>query len=253
MELAYVLKGSAIHHRNQTRTVIREGDYFVVDYESRHAYEATTDSFELINCLFMPELIDPALKDCRSLQTVVSSYQLLFQNAFFTENPSTNTFRDEDGTVRGLLLAMLEEFQTQAPGYLQIIRAKIIELLVVTMRKIYRDPRPGITDSQLDRVLTCIHTEYMQDLTLQQICRQCGYSFPYMSMKFKKTLSMTYTHYLQKIRVEQSMRLLVSTDKPVGEIAQAVGYRDIKAFYAAFRRFANTTPAKFRKQYNAVP
>ena len=253
LELAYVLKGSAIHSWNQADTHIHEGDYFIIDYDSQHSYKATTDQFELINCLFMPEFIDPALKNCRSLQTVISSYQIHFKNAFLTANPSANTFRDDDGKIKALLLAILDEFHRQDPGYQQIIHARIIEILVMTMRKIYLDHQADPSESSLDPILRYISTEYRHDITLKDICRKFNYSLSHMSMKFKKTIGMTYMAYLQKTRVEQSMRLLVHTDLPVDEIALSVGYRDIKAFYTVFRRFANTTPAKFRKKYYLDP
>lgn len=201
----------------------------------------------------MPELIDPSLKNCRSLQTVISSYQIHFKNVFFTANPSANTFRDDDGKIKALLLTMLEEFHGQAPGYQQIIHSRIIELLVMTMRKIYLDHQSDRNESDIDCIIKYISTEYMNDITLKNICRRFNYSFSYMSMKLKKTLGMTYIEFLQKTRVEQSMRLLASTDISVDEIARAVGYRDIKSFYTVFRRFANTTPAKFRKDYYLDP
>ena len=249
LELAYVHKGSAIHTWNQTETLIREGDYFIIDYDSLHSYRATTDRFELINFLFMPEFIDPALKNCRSLQTVISNYQIHFKNAFFTANPCANTFRDDSGKVGALLLAILEEFREQAPGYQQIIHARIIEILVTTMRKIYADHQSDLHESNLDPIIQYIHSEYMTEITLKGICQTFNYSLPYMSLKFKNTLGMTYMEYLQKTRIEQSMRLLINTDLSVAEIARKVGYHDIKAFYTVFKRFANTSPAKFRKHY----
>lgn len=251
LELAYVKKGSAIHSWNQTNTRICEGDYFIIDYDSLHSYKATTDQFELINVLFMPEFIDPALKNCRSLQAVISSYQIHFKNAYFTANPSANTFRDEDGAIMALLSGILKEFQEQPPGYQQIIHARIIEVLVRTMRKIYADHQSDLSQSNMDPIIEYINREYMNEITLKNICRKFNYSLSYMSMKFKKALGMTYMEYLQKIRFEQSIRLLIHTDMPVDEIARAVGYRDIKAFYTVFRRFARTSPARFRKTYNA--
>ena len=43
------------------------------------------------------------------------------------------------------------------------------------------------------------------------------------------------------------MKLLFDTKKSVSEIAIAVGYKDIKAFYKFFKKYTNTTPAEFRK------
>ena len=251
LELAYVLKGEAIHKWDKRTMNIKEGDYFVIDYQSEHSYEAKTEEFVLINCLFLPELIDPSLINCRSLQTLISSYQIHFKNEFFTTSPSMSIYEDDNGKIKALLLSILEEFNQESPGYLQIIRSRIIELLVVTMRKIYFNPKSDINDSGMNEILKYINSEYMNDIMLKDICRKFNYSFSYLSMKFKKELGLTYMEYLQRIRVEQSMRLLVHTNESVSHIAQAVGYRDIKSFYAAFKKFADTTPANFRKNYYA--
>ena len=251
LELAYVLKGEAVHNWDGSSMHIKEGDYFVIDYLSEHSYHAKTEEFELINCLFLPELIDASLINCRSLQAVISSYQIHFKNEFFTASPAMSIYKDDDGKIKNLLLAILEEFNGEAPGYLQIIRSRIIEILVMTMRKIYFDPKPDKSDSSMNGILKYISSEYMKDITLKDICHKFSYSFSYLSMKFKRELGMSYMEYLQKTRVEQSMRLLVYTDKSVNEIAQTVGYRDIKSFYNVFKRYADTTPAKFRKNYYA--
>lgn len=249
LELAYVLKGEATHSWDNNSETIKEGDYFVIDYQSQHSYKAKTDDFELINCLFLPEFIDTSLISCRSLQAVISSYQIQFNNDFFTANPSAIIYKDTDGKVKELLLTILNEFTKKAPGYLQLIRSHIIEILIITMRKIYFNPKPDSNESSIDEILKYINSEYMNDITLKDICHKFGYSFSYLSMKFKKVLGLSYTEYLQKIRIEQSLRLLVHTDKSVVEIADAVGYHDIKAYYTVFKKVINTTPAKFRKNY----
>ncbi len=249
MELVYVLKGEADHCLDKASVHIKEGDYFVIDYQSRHSYRCTTDEFEVINCLFVPELIDPSLINCRSLQTLISSYQIHFKNEFFVVSPAVNVYRDDDGKIKALLFSVLEEFEQEKAGYLQIIRSKIIEILIITMRKIYYAPKHHTQNDDMDQILAVINSEYMNDITLGAICNRFNYSFSYLSMKFKKSFGLSYIEYLQKIRVEQSMRLLVHTNSPVNEIAHEVGYKDIKSFYAVFKRFAGTTPARFRKTY----
>lgn len=248
LELAYVLKGSASHTLDDNTMKISEGDFFVVNYRSQHSYYALTEEFELINCLFLPELIDSSLINCRSLSTLISNYQIHFNQDLFTINPSSNIYQDGDGAVGRILFDMLREFEEKAPGYMQVIRSKIIELLIVTMRKIYFT-NTADTQNDIDTILKYISTEYMNDLTLGDICKKFNYSFAYLSAKFKNEVGINFTQYLQKIRIEQSMRLLANTDKTIIEIAQEVGYNDIKAFYIIFKRIANTTPAKFRRSY----
>lgn len=249
LELAYVLKGSAIHNWDNASAEINEGDYFVIDYRSQHSYVAKTNDFELINCLFLPEFIDSSLMNCRSLGTLISSYQIHFNKDFFAKSPSACIYKDEDGKAKELLLKMLKEFSDQAPGYLQIIRSAIIELLVTTMRMIYLDFTPYEDDNDTDKILRCIATEYINDLSLGEICQRFGYSFSYLSAKLKKETGFTFTKLLKKARIEESMRLLAHTKKPISVISSDVGYTDIKSFYSAFKEIANTTPAKFRKNY----
>ena len=249
LELAYVLKGRALHKWDNTSFEIKEGDYFVIDYESKHSYQDMSEDFELINCLFHPEFIDSSFTSCHSLQTLLTSYQIRFNKDFFTASPSFYVFRDDDGRAKKILLDMLREADTQAPGYLQIMRSKIIELLVITMRKIYYSPSLEKENGQMSSMLSYINTHYSENITLTDLCKSFGYSFSYLSAKFKKDTGLNFTEYLQKTRIEQSMRLLSLTDLPIAVIASEVGYRDTKAFYSVFRRIAGSTPAKFRKNH----
>ena len=250
LELGYVIKGEAIHSWGEDSVTIKEGDYFVVDYNAQHSYVAKTDEFELINCIFLPEFIDPALTHCRSFLEVISNYQIHFNSELFIENPSIKIYKDEDEKIKSLLTSLLDEFTLRSPGYMQIIRSMVIELLILTMRKIYFDPNSGLGDSFSDRVLKYLHSHYMNDITLADVSKGLNYSPTYLSMKFKKELGISFSKYLQKTRIEQSMRLLVHTDKPIEEIAADVGYRDIKTFYILFKSFSNSSPAKFRKNHS---
>lgn len=59
-------------------------------------------------------------------------------------------------------------------------------------------------------------------------------------------------HSLTKLKEEQrrnrAVMLLSRTDKPIADIADAVGYADESTFYRAFARWFSTTPNAFRTQ-----
>ena len=63
---------------------------------------------------------------------------------------------------------------------------------------------------------------------------------------------MTYTEYLQMLRLEKAEQLLTDTDNTIEQIAEEVGYRN-KGYYRIFiesfveRRDYNT-PALFRRK-----
>lgn len=56
----------------------------------------------------------------------------------------------------------------------------------------------------------------------------------------------TFSDLAQHVRFETAQRLL-RTQKSVSEIATALGYSDATAFIRAFRQFAGTTPARWRR------
>ena len=226
---------------------IGEGDYFVVDYGSQHSYHAKSDEFELVNCLFLPEFIDASLLGCNSFGKVITNHQVYFNNAGFTANPSRNVYKDEDGSIKRLLLDMVEEFSGEKAGYLQLIRLDIIKILICTIRKMVFSDHSAEEDVLVKKILKHIGREYMNDISLTDICQRYGYTVPYMSVKLKKVLGMTFKEYVQKMRIEQSMRLLANTDKTICEVANEVGYKDLKAFYQVFKRVSGKTPASFKK------
>ena len=247
LELVYVQKGEAVHIWDKNVIEIKSGDYFVIDYQSVHSYRSKSEEFEIINCLFMPEFIDASLVNCRSFQNVIRNYQIYFGDEVFSPGFSMNVYRDESKEIKNLLDSAIKEFETQAPGYLQVIRSKLIEILVLTMRKNYSEQKKSPITGGLGKIVEYINSEYMNNITLGTICRNFGYSFSYLSAKFKQETGSTFTGFLQKTRIEQSMRLLAHTDLSIDEIAQRVGYQDIKSFYAQFKKISDTTPAKFRK------
>jgi AraC-like DNA-binding protein len=49
--------------------------------------------------------------------------------------------------------------------------------------------------------------------------------------------------------MKKASQLLHNTDYPIKEIAQAVGYQNQFHFSKAFRKYYNTSPSEWRKQF----
>ena len=58
LELVYVVEGSALQTVNDKKILLSKGDYFFIDYGTRHGYSKTNKGiFKIINCIFLPELL----------------------------------------------------------------------------------------------------------------------------------------------------------------------------------------------------
>ena len=250
LELVYIVQGEAIHTINGMQTTVREGDFFIIDYNTEHGYivENETNLF-LINCLFVPTLIDVTLKSCRSFETLLNNRLIHFNNSILRTNPANYIFHDEDGTILSLFNTMLQEYAQKQHGYIELIRCKLIELLILTMRKITDEEAVLCSDATISKITSLIEQRYAEDITLTMFSAQFNYSLPHLSQKFKKETGVSFREFLQKTRIEKSCNLLLNTNDSISAIAEQVGYSDMKTFHSVFKKILATTPNTFRSNF----
>ncbi len=248
LELSYILKGEADHDLDGKVDRLRVGDYIIVDYGSRHSYRNPNETpFTNIDCLFLPDVLDPALKGTRTLRAVLEHYLLHFQMRSPMQDPARMVFHDEDGIVLSLLEKIRHEQATRAPGHGELIRCYLMEILLFTLRRM--DGAAAAMES--NEIYACVGAyvaeHYREPLTLSEIARTLGYSLPYLSKKFKESAGVGFTRYLQRYRIMQACRRLSTGNLSVSEVAERVGYRDAKTFSAIFKRETGLSPRAFRK------
>ncbi len=70
-----------------------------------------------------------------------------------------------------------------------------------------------------------------------------------LSAVFKQTYGATLSACAGERRLAAAKRLLAETDVPVLEVADAVGFRALSAFYLFFKRGTGQTPAAYRREH----
>ena len=66
-------------------------------------------------------------------------------------------------------------------------------------------------------------------------------------MYSKKEVGVSFSNYLNKIRIEQSKLLLKNTDSSIVEIAMEVGFEDQSYFSKVFKNLTKMTPKQYRQ------
>lgn len=245
-ELAYVTGGSAEHTLNGKRGSLKAGDYFIMDYGSIHRYENCRE-FKLINCLFLPEVIDETLCGCRSLEALLQGCLIRYYRMAIGTVWSDRIFHDGDGRVGQLLLGMVEEYREKRLGSEEIFRCRLTEILILTLRTLVQPQSSRPESEVVIKLLRYVDASYKEKLTLKDFCDRQHYSLSYVSRRFKQETGMTFREYLQKVRVEKCCELLAGSDMTVGEAAEAVGYEDMQFFHEVFRKYLHMTPAEYRR------
>ena len=255
-ELAYITGGSALHTISDADGEVRSGevkagDYFIIDYGSRHSYRECRD-FTLINCLFLPEMIDDTLADCRSFEEVLRVSLIRYYKWCFGQPSANRVFHDEEGSILPLILGIQEEYQEKKVGYTEVFRCRLTEILILTIRKIVCDSKKDDRERQprstaVLEAIRYLDKNYRERAVLKQFCREYHYSQQYISRKFRQETEMTALEYLQTIRIEKCCELLAGSDLCIQEAARSVGYEDVKFFCTLFKRTLNMTPGEYRK------
>lgn len=90
---------------------------------------------------------------------------------------------------------------------------------------------------------------HFKDITIRELCERFHFQEDYFNRLLKQKTGMTYTGYVQSLRLAEAERLLLQTNLSIEQIAEEVGYQNKGYFYRIFAGRHNMTPAKFRKEH----
>ena len=91
-----------------------------------------------------------------------------------------------------------------------------------------------------------IETNYMYDISMQDLARHMNYSEAYFCKLFKQCFNKNFTSYLTEYRVVEAKRMLAMPTVNVKDIGRAVGYSDSNYFAKAFKRITGQSPTEYR-------
>lgn len=257
IEIAYVASGRGIHRVGENEYNVSKGDLFIINYNVPHEFRSLPDTahpyLSVYNCIFRPRFIDYSLINCRDFNDI--TWHFLFRSLFPDEaeqRVDIKLLENDSLEMEALYEKMHREYHMREEGYIEILRAYVIELLVSIFRQ-YRiqlknsGKPPAKKSTVIEKAIEYLKQNYSSNIRLEDIAAKAFLSYSYFGRLFKEYTGMTVSEYIQKLRMEEACRLLKSTSKKVTDIASDVGYTDIKFFYSVFRKVTGKTPAEYRK------
>lgn len=127
-------------------------------------------------------------------------------------------------------------------GFSALFREKMMELFLAVRSA--EETKPNII-TQIQRY---IDTHYFEPLSLTTLSKQFYLSPSYLSALFSQSIGITFSDYLERIRMEQSAVLLRTTGRTISEIADAVGYKSSRYFCRLFKTYYACTPTEYRQR-----
>ena len=134
---------------------------------------------------------------------------------------------------------------------IQNVKARSISLEFFLCSKIYElfsvlcTARPE--NEYVEKAVNYIGSNYSSPLSVEEIARLLNIDRRHLGRLFTAQTGMSPKEYLIRVRLQNAAELLRSSDYPVSEIAQLVGYDDCGSFLKIFKKKYGMTPSQFRR------
>lgn len=134
--------------------------------------------------------------------------------------------------------------------YTKALTAKLKEKVrqdqpLIAYKKLSIEPQK---DKEKDALFRYVATEYARaDLSLEVASHALGINRTKINELLKEELGLTFTAYLNKLRLTEAARLLAEKGgMNISEIAYSVGYNNVSYFNKLFKKEYNCTPKTFK-------
>ena len=118
--------------------------------------------------------------------------------------------------------------------------------LGMLLQELSRCDQRRLEDDQISRILTFINQNYGSLTHISQIADHFFISHYHLCRIFKQAMQVTVVEYLNQIRIKNACRLLETTGRDVGEIAESCGFRSSSYFSNVFKKATGFSPSGYR-------
>ncbi len=251
VEMTYVCSGEITHVIKHREVKMHAGDVLLLNRHTQHSVRKTGEEDIAINVLLATDCFHsfasvlPAASPLSSFmaENIRSNGEAEYM-LFSTEGvpPLENLFENLCYAMVGNDILSTDILKTTVALILRHF-AELPECMITAARH-----RSGAELLQA-RIEEYLRTEF-RTATLTELADKLELSVPYLSKRVRELCGTTFSKLLQEARFQESLRLLETTNLPVGDIIIAVGYENTSFFHNQFRARYHCSPFKWRRTRN---
>ncbi|RKP54338.1 AraC family transcriptional regulator [Cohnella endophytica] len=166
------------------------------------------------------------------------------------------------GELKGTLLKLLDQKTFMESGVFESLKDRIISVHAADKRAIQSEieeiadamcavvvSRKNDSHSRtVEQIKAFVGDNYSDsELTLYRIAEQVERPEKYISQLFKDVTGSNLSDYLETVRMDNAVKLLLENRYTVDEISSRVGYNSSHSFRRAFKRVTGVSPSSYRQ------
>ncbi len=156
---------------------------------------------------------------------------------------------------RALIRSILEKMQSvydSGENCEAYLKSALVHLLMQLSGSSSDSDIPAIeyanpTHKMISKITGYINNNYSEKITLENISERYYISPCYFSRTFKSVCGLSFTEYLNNVRIKSAEELLINTDMTVMEIAESTGFSGSTHFDRVFKKVTGVSPSMYRK------
>ncbi|WP_167859182.1 helix-turn-helix domain-containing protein [Paenibacillus cymbidii] len=252
VEINYVSEGSGFQHIDGRVLPVTKGDLFYLPLGASHVFRPSSPAPGRKHLIVYNILLHPSIMRRLAAKFPQGDGMRRFLE---TASPAQTWLhlRDQDGSFQRIAETLRDELTQQKPDYLLLAEAEVIRLFVLLRRSGAIGGAPAAAaavprDDTLERIVAAVRERALEPLQLGELAAAAGLGERQFSRRFRRLTGMTFTDYVQKLRIERSCERLLATGDSVSAIARDCGYQDITFFNRLFKKKTGQTPLQYRKR-----
>ena len=139
-------------------------------------------------------------------------------------------------------------FQEETIGYQQHVSGVALHLLgVASSIKAKKGKRIGHIEKIIARSKLILLEKAFTQITPEEVAESLNISYSWFRKLFKTYTSFSPKEYIIELRITRARQLLLTTNKPIKEICNELGFNSQYHFCKLFKKKTNLSPTEFRQ------
>jgi len=240
LEIVWILKGSVIIQMNTSDITLNVGDIYLLNTNEVHCLKHTNQ--------------DNLLLALQINETIVSSYYKHLNRIHFDHN-----YIGEHDELSMRLKQKLAKIMIDVMNGSPSDRMKAVGNINLLMADLFSEIPYQIIDmvqiqlkdnnlSRLQRVISFVNDHYEDKISLQTVADLEYLSKYRMSHFIKEKLGINFQTFINRVRFERALTMILETDENILKISENCGFSDIKYLNKLLKEEFGVTATGLRKK-----